>query len=233
MSKAPAKHGGDKADPPGLRDRKKARRRQEILRCAEHLFARDGFDATTVSAIAHQAEISPPTVFNYFGSKENILSALIFEGTQRERERHLAMPRKTGHPFAHVLGDLMCEFTENTMRIAGKRVWRYAEATQIRRPNTDFQKRFAHSDRALQKLIATFLIDYAITLRSGSAPDCDFLGKLFYDRWTAQYLAFIKDTDMTIEDHQAALRVDVETMVALLFDDDFAALSPLNTSEAA
>ena len=60
-------------------------RRQTILHCAEQLFARDGIDATTIAAIAEAADVSPPTVFNYFGSKENILSALVFEGTEKAR----------------------------------------------------------------------------------------------------------------------------------------------------
>ncbi|MCP5071688.1 MAG: TetR/AcrR family transcriptional regulator [Rhodobacteraceae bacterium] len=203
------------------------------MECAERLFARDGIDATTMALIASEAEVSPPTVFNYFGSKENILSALIFEGTQREREQHLSRPRKTDCSFAEVLGDLLCECTENTMRIAGRRVWRYAEAANIRRPNTEFEKQFMHSDEELQNLIAVFLGEYEMQLRNGSSPDPHFLATLFLDRWTAHYFTFIKDESMTVETHEKSLRADVTPMVSLIFDDDFAAHSPLKTSEIA
>ena len=71
---------------PGLRDRKKARRRAQIMAAAQGLFASRGIDATTMADIAAAAGISAPTVFNYFGSKDGILIAMITEGTMRARE---------------------------------------------------------------------------------------------------------------------------------------------------
>lgn len=212
--------------------RKKARRRQEILRRAAELFARQGFDATTMAEIAEACGVSPPTVFNYFGSKENILSALIFEGTEQERRQHQRRPRRTGAPFAPMLADFLCEASENTMRIAGKRVWRYAEAANIRRPNSEFEKQFSYSDAELRRLIELFLNDYALVLRNGAPPDPAFLAHLFFDRWTARYFAFIKDDDMPIEQHKQAIRDDVAAMVALIFDDEFAATAPLRQPPA-
>ena len=58
---------------PGLRERKKERTRATITRVALELFARDGFAATTVTAIAEAAEVSPRTVSTYFPSKEGIV----------------------------------------------------------------------------------------------------------------------------------------------------------------
>lgn len=211
----------------GLRGRKKARRRQDILRVAGNLFNQNGFDATPMTGIAEAAGISPPTVFNYFGSKDNILSALLFEGTARERVQHLAKPRQSGRPFAEILGDLMCEITQNTMRIAGKRVWRYAESANIRRTGTEFHQQFEQSDRALLDLIEAYLRDYALVLRSGAAPDHRFLAQLIYDRWTARYFDYIKNDSMTLEQHLDDLRGDARAMVALIFDDAFARSAPL------
>lgn len=216
----------------GLRERKKARRRQEIVGAAAKLFARNGFDATTMAEIAHETGVSPPTVSNYFGSKENILSALIIEGTEFHRARHIKRPRKTGCSFAGVVGDLLCELTENTMRIAGKRVWRYVEAAHIRRPNTEFEKQFAYSDAELLRLIAAVLGDYDMVLRNRQPPDPGFLAKMLFDRWTARYFAYIKDENMSIEAHRAFVRADVKAIVSLVFDDSFAATSPLKSRGA-
>ena len=216
----------------GLRGRKKAKRRQEILHAAAKRFARDGVDATTIAEIANECGVSPPTVFNYFGSKENILSALIFEGTERERMQHSKSPRKTNCSFGEVLGDFMCECSQNTMRIAGKRVWRYAEAANIRRPNSEFEKRFSYSDAELCRLISQFLGDYDIRLRNHQTPDYDLLGKLFFDRWTALYFQYIKDDTMSLAAHTDAIRTDVDDMISLLFQDEFATTSPLKQKEA-
>lgn len=227
MVNEPSQTSQDANAEAGLRERKKARRRQEIVRAAAKLFARQGFDATTMAEIAHATGVSPPTVANYFGSKENILSALIFEGTEFARIQHLRTPRKTGCSFVSVLGDLLCDCTRNTMRVAGKRVWRYAEATNIRRPNTEFERQFARNDAELLKLIAAVLNDYDIVLRNREPPDVGFLAMVLFDRWTARYFAYIKDDAMPMESHEAQLKADVKALVSLLFDDRFAGKSPL------
>src|SRR4051812_39575192 len=57
---------------PGLRERKKAATRQAISDIATRLFERRGFEHVTVAEIAEAANVSVKTVFNYFGSKEEL-----------------------------------------------------------------------------------------------------------------------------------------------------------------
>lgn len=216
----------------GLRDRKKAMRRQEILQNAGRLFALQGFDATTMAEIANETGVSPPTIFNYFGSKDNILTALLLEGAERERKAHLTSPRRSNESFADILGDFLCECAENTESIAGKRVWRYAESANIRLANSEFQRQFSSSDDALLGLISRFLGDYDLVQRAPGTADPEFLAKLFFDRWTDRYMAYIKDDQMPIDVYMAAIRSDVRRMVVLLFDETFAAASPLKAAPA-
>lgn len=61
----------------GLRARQKEQRRDAILVSAMKLFQTNGYTATTVEQIASDAEVSAPTVFNYFGSKQEILLSLV------------------------------------------------------------------------------------------------------------------------------------------------------------
>lgn len=60
-----------------LRDRKKRRTHNRILAEAARLFGEQGYDATTMDAIADAADISRPTLFNYFEGKAGILAALV------------------------------------------------------------------------------------------------------------------------------------------------------------
>src|SRR6202046_2839222 len=59
---------------PGLRERKKARTRQVIADAAARLFAERGYEQVAVSDVAREAEVSEQTVYNYFQTKEQLVT---------------------------------------------------------------------------------------------------------------------------------------------------------------
>ena len=54
--------------------------REKILNVALELFANKGYHATSISQIAHKAKISKGLMYNYFSSKEDLLSEIILQG---------------------------------------------------------------------------------------------------------------------------------------------------------
>nr|WP_278255059.1 TetR/AcrR family transcriptional regulator [Pseudomonas fluorescens] len=66
-----------------MRERQKAERRQAISKAAVELFERQGFQNTTIEQIAGQAGVSPPTVFKYFGNKQEIILEILHHADQR------------------------------------------------------------------------------------------------------------------------------------------------------
>jgi AcrR family transcriptional regulator len=59
---------------PGLRERKKARTRQVIADAAARLFAERGYEQVAVSDVAREAEVSEQTVYNYFHTKDQLVT---------------------------------------------------------------------------------------------------------------------------------------------------------------
>jgi AcrR family transcriptional regulator len=57
----------------GLRERKKARLRQQIIDISIRLFRKNGYEATRIDDIVHALEISQPTFFRYFPTKDAVL----------------------------------------------------------------------------------------------------------------------------------------------------------------
>ena len=64
----------------GLRERKKARLRQQIIDTAIRLFRKHGYDKTRVEDIVRVLEISQPTFFRYFPSKDAVLRDVAVRG---------------------------------------------------------------------------------------------------------------------------------------------------------
>jgi AcrR family transcriptional regulator len=60
-------------EPVGLRARKKVRTRDAIADAAISMFLARGFDQVSVSDIATAAEVSKPTLFRYFATKEDLV----------------------------------------------------------------------------------------------------------------------------------------------------------------
>lgn len=61
-------------EPTGLRERKKARTRRHIADTAARLFAEHGYENVAVSDVARASEVAEQTVYNYFGTKEQLVT---------------------------------------------------------------------------------------------------------------------------------------------------------------
>ncbi len=65
----------------------RAESRQRIMAAAMHLFARDGYERTSIAGIAREAGVAKGLLYNYFSSKEDLLRTLILEAFSRGDEQ--------------------------------------------------------------------------------------------------------------------------------------------------
>lgn len=194
----------------GLRTRKKSRRRREILSAARALFEQDGYDATTMARIAKAADVSTPTVFNYFGAKDDLIMALVLEGHLAAREEVLNWTPDPTWSLGQMLGELMSHYLDLTMEIAGKRIWRYAEATYIRRPDSAVSRIYHEIETNHVSEIQRFVQPYT------DGPDAQakagFLAKLVYHHWDTLFHDFLRTEARSIAQHKDIIRRDMNNL---------------------
>lgn len=97
---------------PGLRERKKARLRQQIVETAIRLFRKQGYEKTRVDDIVKILEISQPTFFRYFPSKDAVLRDVGQRGFECIAERlksELTAKASTAERLRRLYHALACE----------------------------------------------------------------------------------------------------------------------------
>jgi AcrR family transcriptional regulator len=90
---------------PGLRERKKARLRQQIIETAIRLFRKQGYEKTRIDDIVKILEISQPTFFRYFPSKDAVLrdvGKLGFECIAERLKSELSSKADTAERLHHL-----------------------------------------------------------------------------------------------------------------------------------
>jgi len=81
----PAKPSKSKSNSKVLKNPRKG---AAILRAAQHIFAKKGFQAATVSDIAQKAKVSEATIYEYFSSKEELLFSIPAETIREYHEKN-------------------------------------------------------------------------------------------------------------------------------------------------
>lgn len=78
-------------------------KRDLLLQCARNLFAREGYHATGVDRILDQAGVAKMTLYNHFGSKEQLIVAVIDDASQSLVDELRAWTARSDDPFEQVL----------------------------------------------------------------------------------------------------------------------------------
>ena len=83
------------------------KKKQAIIQAALQLFKDKGFKDTSIKSIAEAAEVSPVSIYNYFGSKDNLVALCVndlFEEITQQAEdilnSNLDFKTKLDHAFA-------------------------------------------------------------------------------------------------------------------------------------
>jgi AcrR family transcriptional regulator len=90
-------------------ERKRMRNRDALAAAARSLFARDGFEATTIADITGAADLGFGTFYGYFPDKEAVLEAVLDDG-RREIDAVILTHEPAGTSAASALASLSGRF---------------------------------------------------------------------------------------------------------------------------
>jgi AcrR family transcriptional regulator len=105
----------------GLRERKKARTRRVIADAAARLFAERGYEQVAVSDVAREAEVSEQTVYNYFQTKEQLVTDL--DELVQDQLSRLIRTRPPGTTPAAAIREFALDLVEGIRRVPAEQ-WR-------------------------------------------------------------------------------------------------------------
>jgi AcrR family transcriptional regulator len=145
---------------PALRDRKKARQRAALLQAAAELFRERGYDRTRMEDIATLADVSTPTVYNYFATKQGVLTELLKQDRLDQQEPVEAVLRDPPDDPAEALAQLIHTNMAPLRRTEDKLLWREMLAAIVRahdHEQDEFDSNRTIFKRHIERLLGHFV----------------------------------------------------------------------------
>jgi AcrR family transcriptional regulator len=198
------------AKPAGLRDRKKAQQRLDLIKVAVKLFKKRGYETVRMEDIAAAADVSTKTVYNYFPTKRDIL--IEFLVSDRERSMGLfndiiRMPR--GEPVEDLLR--LMEADIGDVVSAGERsLWLEIMAVTVRERGDD---RFRRYRLMFTSYIEALLGELQVNGKLSASLDLPLAANLIHVLHSENFDNFCTVKHLTVSD---ALSMARDQLVLLL-----------------
>jgi len=197
---------------PGLRERNKERRRQEILSAAQDLFARQGYGATAVSEIAARASVAEGTVFNHFPTKGDLLLELMAHENTRVAQRLAAMKLAPDSDAREAIAAYFLVVTEESFALVDRATWREVAALLVTAGQSPFALRYLELRAALRRNLLVLLAELSA---NGRLPPDDHgaLADLLWRAFWGLFQFLIASENLQPADLHRSIARDLDLIV--------------------
>ena len=191
-----------------LRAQQKADRERRILGAAVRKFRADGYRQVRIEDLAEAAEVSVGTVYNYYGTKGDILIAVVaMEVEEVLAEGQMLLADPPDDPGEAVLALTYCYY-DHSLNYLTKEMWRQALGLSIEAPDTPNGRRYAALDAGLAQQMGDMLVrlqDRGVLARD---LDAKAVGRVLFNNLNQLFIGFLTDDAMTLD----ALRADAAAL---------------------
>ncbi len=199
----------------GLREKQKAQRRALIERAAADLFVEKGFADTTIEEIAERALVSAPTVYNYYGTKGDLLLALVARGEEGIEEAQDDFSKQTvGHTPSELVAKVIHSNVNDTLSALSRELWGHVVAFVATAPDPEVAPRYLETIASgLGTAIESVLRKYQEDGKLRVGTDVHELAYLLTRMERIHFLNFVYLKHMTVDDLHKAIAADVAMIV--------------------
>lgn len=147
------------------RERERVMKREAVLNMAVEMFNEQGFNATSLDDVAARLNVTKPTIYHYFDSKEAVLFECVLTGVNQFKEalQEEANAKESG---AERLRRLLMRYAEIAMTSFGKCTIKNSDYRFSPKSEEKVHELKRIADRALRQVIADGIAD-------GSLNDLD------------------------------------------------------------
>lgn len=202
----------------GLRQKQKANRRARILNVARGKFQAIGYAEVKIEDIAAESDVSPATVYNYFGTKAGILLALVGESDTILIEQLDELAANWTGELAPAVLEFGRILREHAMTYLQKPTWREVLAASIHDGSGGFGQAYTALDDVLigkmEGLIRSLQAQGTVpqTVNPSALADC------LFSLQNIRFFQFIADDSISLEDADKKFHQDLEQL-RMLFRD--------------
>ncbi|WP_320508827.1 TetR/AcrR family transcriptional regulator [Dongia soli] len=209
-------HRGKPGEALGLRDRKKAQQRLDLIEVAVRLFKKRGYEAVRMEDIASKAEVSTKTVYNYFPTKRDIL----IEFLVADRERAISeFERIIETPLGNPIDDLvrLMEADIGDVLLPGERaLWLEIMAVTVRERGDERFRRYRHM---FTSYFETLLSHFQEAGNISPSLDVALAAHIIHIVHSENFEHFCMEPGLTVEGALSLARKQLELLFRAWADD--------------
>ena len=182
----------------GLREKQKADRTRRILEAASRLFREGGYGAIRIEDIAHAAEVSVGTLYNYFTNKGDLLLAIVSMEVEEVLESGKSIVADPPADVARALAALIGIYYDHSLFYLSKEMWRTAMAISIEAPETPFSALYTELDSKLAAQVCDLIRKLQSLGYARATVDAEAMGQIIFNNLNQMFTEYVKQDAMPL-----------------------------------